>query len=79
MSKKHSSFCPECDSVIEFHNRPAVGFIVKCRKCYESFEVISLKPIELDWLLESDTADDDEFAYDTEFDSEDDLNSYASW
>ena len=47
------TFCPECDSPVQFHSRPFEGQRVACPVCAASLEVISVKPLELDWAYDA--------------------------
>ncbi len=41
--------CPSCDGQIKMGRDPEVGQQVTCPECGESLEVVSIKPLELDW------------------------------
>jgi hypothetical protein len=41
--------CPSCEEVIRNSDGLKVGQNVQCRHCYESFFVLSLNPIALEW------------------------------
>ena len=67
--KIHSmiAFCRACQSRIQFSERPDLYDIVSCPECEETFEVVNLSPIRLDWPAE---LGDDETWSNTEFDGE---------
>ncbi len=53
------AYCPECDAEIRFGRKPRLGQQKTCGQCGEEVEVIGLRPLELDYLLE-DEFDDEE-------------------
>ena len=53
------TYCPECDADIRFRRKPRLGQQTMCGQCGEELEVIGLRPLELDYLLEDDLDDDD--------------------
>ena len=61
-------FCPECDEEVTFRKKPRLGQMVSCRSCGEELQVISLRPLELDYaLMENDDFSAngfDEYEYD---------------
>jgi len=63
-------FCRTCNSRIRFDKRPELYDIVTCPECDETFEVISLSPIRLDWP--SDFGDDEWSDDDSDSDPYDD-------
>jgi lysine biosynthesis protein LysW len=52
-------FCPECEGVLKFDRPLEEGNIVTCPKCSVYLEVISVSPLEFDWVYEDDYDDDD--------------------
>ena len=53
-------FCFACEQPIRLERSPLVGEIIFCSCCGTEFEVISLEPIELDWIyLEPNTRETD--------------------
>jgi lysine biosynthesis protein LysW len=52
------TFCPNCDEEFSI-GKPKLGAVVTCKECGESLEVISVEPLEVDFLLES-SGDEDE-------------------
>jgi len=69
------AICPGCDTRIRFDERPRLNEIVTCPECEGSFEVVRLRPLELDWAY--DAAYDDE-AWADEVDEEyvNDIDDY---
>ena len=57
--------CPECDADIYFSNELFLGLKKTCPECRSELKVISLSPIELDWVYEYE--DDDNIDYDDDF------------
>ncbi len=45
-----TAFCPDCDHWIDVGARPKVGQQVVCSNCGAELEIISLEPLELDWV-----------------------------
>ncbi|MCO5185751.1 MAG: hypothetical protein M9928_03160 [Anaerolineae bacterium] len=68
MIENQHAYCPECDTRIRFYKRPKLGAIVTCPECDEILEVVSLRPIELEWSTEEyyddDTSSTDESDWD---------------
>ena len=57
----NTAFCPECDARINVGRNPTEGQVVVCPRCRTELEIISVDPIELDWMLDdSDDYDEDE-------------------
>ena len=63
-------YCIECDAALNLGKSPRKGQRVTCFKCGTELKVVSISPIELDWIFEADTAswDDYDEEYDREFD-----------
>jgi lysine biosynthesis protein LysW len=69
--------CPECGEPVELRDNTEVGDHVVCIECNTELEVLSLFPLELDYVLEDeweddwdeDDVDDDEL-YEEEWDEE---------
>ena len=59
------TYCPECDSEIRFNRKPRLGHQTTCNQCGEELEVIGLRPLELDYVLEFDD-DDDTLEFDSD-------------
>ena len=73
------AFCPECETGIKLGNTPREGQQVTCPECGAELEVISLKPLELDWAYEESEEDwddgwdsEDDDGFDADFDDWDD-------
>jgi lysine biosynthesis protein LysW len=49
--------CPMCDERISIPDDIEISDFVDCEECDRQFEVVSLRPIELEWV------DDDEEGY----------------
>lgn len=43
--------CPECESSITLNKGVKLGDYIECPECGTMLEVISLKPVELDYVL----------------------------
>lgn len=54
------ALCPDCGEVVELQERTRVGDRVVCAECGVELEVISLYPLDLDYVLEEDWGDEDE-------------------
>ncbi|MGD9049790.1 MAG: lysine biosynthesis protein LysW [Anaerolineae bacterium] len=50
-------YCPDCDGRITINPSPRVGKRLTCPHCDADLEVISVDPVELDWVYEE--SDDD--------------------
>jgi lysine biosynthesis protein LysW len=48
------AICPECETKIEFGNPVEVGERVFCPECDIELEVISAKPLTLDYALDDE-------------------------
>lgn len=44
--------CPMCGETVRLKTTNKVGDIIFCQNCDAELEVISLKPVELDWPLD---------------------------
>jgi lysine biosynthesis protein LysW len=55
------AICPECEAEIDFGNpvEVAVGDRVVCPECDMELEVISTKPMALDYAFDDDWEDED--------------------
>lgn len=81
MSIENKGKCPMCGAALEAPSNAKVGDLVYCDQCDAELEIVSLKPLELDWPLDDyeDYNDENDFAYeyedgdydDEEFDFED--------
>jgi lysine biosynthesis protein LysW len=50
--------CPDCGEIIELRENTRVGSRVICVECGVELEVLSLYPLELDYVLEDEWDDD---------------------
>lgn len=59
----NTAYCPECDAQINVGRNPTEGQVVVCPRCRTELEIISLDPVELDWVLDDsdDNEDDDDW------------------
>ncbi len=64
--------CPSCESKFILGVPARIGNRVVCDFCEVELEIISLKPLDLDWPLYEDTDyyDDGDFDYDYDYDQE---------
>ena len=56
------TYCPNCDTDLNIGN-PRLGAFVECKDCGADLEVISVKPLEVDFPLDyydDEDLDDDE-------------------
>jgi len=64
--------CLSCDAEIEIKGKVEIGQLVICEACDAEFEIISLKPLQIDWLFidfddeEGDDIYDDDEIYEDE-------------
>ena len=64
------ALCPDCGEVVELVERIRVGDRVVCVECGIELEVLSLYPLDLDYVLDDDWGDDD---WEDEDDEDEDL------
>lgn len=50
-----TAFCLDCDRLLDLGHNPKIEQRVTCPRCETKFEVVSLDPIELDWVYEGPT------------------------
>ena len=50
--------CPECGEPVEFQEDAKVGSRIVCTECGVELEVLSLYPLEIDYVLEDDWGED---------------------
>lgn len=62
-----TAYCPDCDGPIRLRGKVALGMRVTCPSCGTELEVVSLKPLELDWVYDYE---DEEFEEDYEEEEE---------
>jgi len=55
------AICPECEVKIDFDNSIEVGERVFCPECDIELEVISVKPLTLDYVFEDEDWDEEEW------------------
>lgn len=70
MSDGNKGKCPMCGAAIQVPTNSEVGDLVYCDQCDAELEIVSLKPLELDWPLD-DYEDYDEDDEDMEYDYDD--------
>jgi len=51
--------CPSCDEQIRIVGQAEIGLEVTCPACGDLLEVVSVDPIELDWIYDDDDEDND--------------------
>jgi lysine biosynthesis protein LysW len=69
-----NAICPSCDFHIRFYERPKLRDVIVCPECEESFEVVRLSPLRLDWT----DFEDDDFWPDDDLDEFDDRDNGQS-
>lgn len=62
-----SAYCPDCDEKITLNPKPTVGQKLSCPHCTADLEVISVDPLELDWVYDWEWDEDDEDYEDEDF------------
>ena len=56
--------CLSCDGLIHVGGNPKIGGLVTCDSCDESFEIIDINPLMVDWIMyDDDCFDEDEYEY----------------
>lgn len=53
-----SVLCPECGATIHIGNRGKVGEKIACPNCGARLEVISVNPLEVDWVFNPPAPDE---------------------
>jgi len=72
-----TALCPDCGQKIVIGPKPKKGQWVSCPHCNADLEIISIRPLELDWVRFDDEDDiDDEVEEDLWDDDDDD---YGEW
>jgi lysine biosynthesis protein LysW len=71
------AFCPECGQGIQLGAQPHEGQRVACSECGAELEVISVRPLELDWVYDEPVEGEDDG--DPEEEWEDDRDSAEEW
>ncbi len=64
--------CPMCSEDTTVPKQAKLGTPVVCEHCEAELEVVSLKPLELDWPLEDLDSDDEFDDFDLDEEDEDD-------
>lgn len=61
--------CPECNAILRFRKPLKAGQLVACPECEETLEVVSLRPLELNWADEDpwDYEDNDDLQYSSRY------------
>ena len=56
-----TTYCPDCDNKIVVNPHPVLGQKLTCANCDAELEVISVDPLEVDWVYDWswDEEDDD--------------------
>jgi lysine biosynthesis protein LysW len=55
-----NAYCPDCDGRIRFNPHVVLGQKVTCPHCDADLEVISVEPLELDWVYDWSWEDEEE-------------------
>lgn len=53
-TKTSGTICPSCAARIHFGKRPHLGDVIVCPECEETFEVVRLEPLKINWSLLDD-------------------------
>jgi len=56
--KTNVALCPDCEEEISFNVTPKMGQKFSCPNCETPLEVVSLRPLEVDWDDDSDFEQD---------------------
>jgi lysine biosynthesis protein LysW len=64
--------CPYCKEAVELKKTAKEGDLVVCKACDTELEIVSLKPVELDWPLDDYEDEDGDYAYEYDDDDYDD-------
>jgi predicted RNA-binding Zn-ribbon protein involved in translation (DUF1610 family) len=54
-----TGYCPSCDGEIKFDTAPKEGTLTVCPQCKDELIVIATSPIELDWVYEYETEEEE--------------------
>jgi len=65
-----STECPQCGSDVPVGSQPKLGKLVECKECGAELEIVWLDPLELDWPLDEEDYEDDDYDYDEDYESE---------
>jgi lysine biosynthesis protein LysW len=74
--KPISGICPACGSSMRLRQELRVGDFVTCMECDTELEVLSLKPLKLDWAYEEPFDDNDTDQDDWRFSDDEDYEYY---
>lgn len=55
--------CPQCGSDVSVGSQPKMGKLITCKECGTELEIVWLDPLELDWPLDEEDYEDDEYDY----------------
>lgn len=72
-----TALCPDCGQKIVIGPKPKKGQWVSCPHCNADLEIVSIRPLELDWVRYDDD-DDLEDDFEEEFDDWDD-DDFEDW
>ena len=67
--KKVAVECLSCDGDIHVRSNPKIGQTITCDNCDESFVIIDVNPLMVDWpnfdddFYDGDDSDEDEYEY----------------
>lgn len=53
--------CPTCSHEIRLSGRIVIGTEIACPACGDELQVVQLEPIQLDWLYDFDSENDDDY------------------
>ncbi len=59
-----TTFCPDCDEEITLNAKVSLGYKFNCPHCDAELEVISVDPLEVDWVYDwswDDEEDEEEW------------------
>jgi len=71
--------CLSCDAEIEIKGKVEIGQLVVCEACDAEFEIISLNPIQIDWLFIDFDDEEGEEVYDDDEIYEDEDEDEGDW
>ena len=77
-AKNVAVICPACGARFTLQSAPQVDQVMDCPSCEAALVVVSLNPVELEWVFYDDEFEgDDDFDYDEDddddYDDDDDL------
>ena len=59
--------CLSCQAELRFHQNPRIGNMVRCHKCDAEFQVVWLKPLEIEWPWEDEDEYQEEEYYEEDY------------